>query len=172
MNKAIEFVAMLGIEDLYLLTDSAVDYFRRFGFQAVDRQAVPAELKVSAEFSEASCAGAVVMRRAVSAALAHTIRPARPEDVPVLIDLMEQLAITRSPSVQHRSGSEEEYRAAFAAIQADVRQSLVVIEADGQVAGTLTLVIVPTSRTAPPPGRSSKTSSSPPGSGAWAWREN
>lgn len=52
-----------GIDELYLLTTTAEEYFPRFGFTRTTRTAVPDELKSSAEFRGACPDTAVVMRR-------------------------------------------------------------------------------------------------------------
>jgi len=50
-----------GLAGVYLLTTTAADYFRRLGFEAVERSAVPREVQASVEFSSACPATAVVM---------------------------------------------------------------------------------------------------------------
>jgi amino-acid N-acetyltransferase len=50
-----------GLADLYLLTTTASDYFPRFGFAAVDRDAAPAGIRGSREFTTACPASAVFM---------------------------------------------------------------------------------------------------------------
>ncbi|MDQ6870943.1 MAG: arsenic resistance N-acetyltransferase ArsN2 [Gemmatimonadota bacterium] len=57
-----------GIEDLYLLTTTAEEYFPRFGFTRTTRSAVPAALTASAEFQGACPDTAVVMTRRVGPA--------------------------------------------------------------------------------------------------------
>jgi amino-acid N-acetyltransferase len=57
-----------GIDELYLLTTTAEDYFPRFGFTRTTRSAVPDAIKASAEFQGACPDTAVVMTRRVGAA--------------------------------------------------------------------------------------------------------
>ncbi len=52
-----------GIEDVFLLTTSAENYFPRFGFACVTREAVRDEVKESMEFQGACPASAIVMRK-------------------------------------------------------------------------------------------------------------
>jgi amino-acid N-acetyltransferase len=52
---------------VYLLTTTAGDYFPRFGFSAIPRDAVPADVALTAEFREACPASALVMVRPMSA---------------------------------------------------------------------------------------------------------
>ncbi len=67
-------------------------------------------------------------------------RPARREDVPLIVALLAD-----DPIAAAREGdpSDEAYLAAFQAIAADPRQELVVAEADGEVVGTMQLTFVP-----------------------------
>jgi len=64
IEQLLERIARAGIEDVYLLTTTAEDYFLRFGFTRASRTAVPAVLKSSAEFQGACPESAVVMARA------------------------------------------------------------------------------------------------------------
>lgn len=52
-----------GIDDVYLLTTTAENYFPRFGFTPTTRAAVPESVKASAEFRGACPDTAVVMTR-------------------------------------------------------------------------------------------------------------
>lgn len=50
-----------GVHDVYLLTTTAAGYFGRLGFAPLDREAVRAEVRQSAEFGDAACATAQAM---------------------------------------------------------------------------------------------------------------
>jgi amino-acid N-acetyltransferase len=50
-----------GVRDLYLLTQTAADFFPRFGFSMMDRASAPRVLGESAEFQSACPASAVMM---------------------------------------------------------------------------------------------------------------
>jgi amino-acid N-acetyltransferase len=52
-----------GLEAVYLLTTTAMEYFPRLGFAAVERATAPAEIRASPEFSSVCPSSAVVMRR-------------------------------------------------------------------------------------------------------------
>ena len=52
-----------GLRALYLLTMTAEHYFPRFGFHAVERAAVPAEIAATLEFRSACPASAVAMAK-------------------------------------------------------------------------------------------------------------
>jgi SAM-dependent methyltransferase len=51
-----------GLQDLYLLTTTAADYFRRFGFEVIERAEVPAAVQQSCEFASICPSTATVMR--------------------------------------------------------------------------------------------------------------
>ena len=55
--------AARGIEDLYLLTETAVDWFPRLGYEFTSRAAVPAALTSSPEFTSACPESAAVLRK-------------------------------------------------------------------------------------------------------------
>ena len=67
------------IQDIYLLTTTAEDWFPRFGFRPVDRDAVPPTVRMSVEFREACPASAAVMRTSLAgeSLLLHPERPMR-----------------------------------------------------------------------------------------------
>jgi N-acetylglutamate synthase-like GNAT family acetyltransferase len=56
-----------GINALYLLTTSAERYFPTFGFHPIAREAVPEDIRATAEFREACPASATVMCRECAA---------------------------------------------------------------------------------------------------------
>ena len=66
-----------------------------------------------------------------------TIRDAIAEDLPALVRLLGQL--NETPSL----APTERHVAAFAAVSADSRQRLLVIQHDGAVIGTAAMVVVP-----------------------------
>ena len=56
-----------GLNALYLLTMTAEHYFPRFGFERVERAAVPPEIAATLEFKSACPASAVAMARPLTA---------------------------------------------------------------------------------------------------------
>ena len=50
-----------GLQALYLLTNTAAEFFPRFGFIRVERTRAPNAIQASREFAETCCASAVVM---------------------------------------------------------------------------------------------------------------
>lgn len=63
VEQVMERAEEAGINELYLLTTTAENYFPRFGFTRTTRAAVPEELKSSAEFRGACPDTAIVMKR-------------------------------------------------------------------------------------------------------------
>jgi len=58
-----------GVDQLYLLTTTAEEYFPKFGFTRTTRTAVPEPVKASAEFRGACPETAIVMTRRIGAPL-------------------------------------------------------------------------------------------------------
>lgn len=56
-----------GVEQLFLLTETAESFFRRIGYEVIDRRYVPEEVKQSAEFRSLCPASAVCMTKSVLA---------------------------------------------------------------------------------------------------------
>lgn len=52
-----------GLSALYLLTETAPDYFERKGFAKITREEVPTEIQASSEFSHVCPASAIVMKK-------------------------------------------------------------------------------------------------------------
>jgi amino-acid N-acetyltransferase len=67
VTRTISEAEARGINALYLLTTSAERYFPTFGFHTVEREAVPEDIRATAEFREACPASATVMCRECSA---------------------------------------------------------------------------------------------------------
>lgn len=66
VGRAIALAEMRGVNALYLLTTTAESYFPTFGFAQVSRDAVPDDVKATAEFQGACPASATVMTRALT----------------------------------------------------------------------------------------------------------
>lgn len=56
----------LGLTNIYLLTETAPDYFGRMGYEKISREQVPASLKQSTEFSHVCPSTAILMKKAIS----------------------------------------------------------------------------------------------------------
>jgi amino-acid N-acetyltransferase len=68
VEQLLENAADTGVEEIYLLTTTAEQYFPRFGFTRTTRSAVPDSVKASVEFQGACPDTAVVMTRRIGAA--------------------------------------------------------------------------------------------------------
>jgi amino-acid N-acetyltransferase len=64
-----------GVRRVFLLTETAADFFPRFGFRPVARTAVPAAVQQSVEFSSACPASALVMVKELPRTPAETTFP-------------------------------------------------------------------------------------------------
>ncbi len=65
VERALDVARQQRIDDVYLLTTTAEQYFPRFGFACVSRDAVAAGVRSSIEFRAACPASAVVMRKSL-----------------------------------------------------------------------------------------------------------
>lgn len=68
VTRVISDAEARGTDALFLLTTTAERYFPSFGFREITRDAVPDDIKATAEFREACPASATVMMRPVAAA--------------------------------------------------------------------------------------------------------
>jgi ribosomal protein S18 acetylase RimI-like enzyme len=71
-----------------------------------------------------------------------TIRPARPDDLPAIVRLLADDHIGQSRE-RYEEPLPDAYRRAFAAIEADPHNEVVVMEDDGAIIGTLQLTVIP-----------------------------
>jgi len=62
-NAAIRLASEIRMPDLYLLTTTAEQFFPKFGFERIDRRAVPESVQQSVEFRSACPSTAIVMRK-------------------------------------------------------------------------------------------------------------
>lgn len=72
-----------------------------------------------------------------------TIRAATENDIPKILELYRQLTITTSPAELDSSIKLDDYKRVFAQIQAFTGYELLVAEEEGEVVGTIVLLIVP-----------------------------
>lgn len=72
-----------------------------------------------------------------------TVRKATKKDITRILELYRQLVITTSPTEQDHSINPNDYQRAFDQIQAFTGYNLLVAEEQGEVIGTLVLIIVP-----------------------------
>jgi len=62
VEAAVARARQVGVAAVFLLTETADEYFPRFGFQRIARDEVPAEVKQSVEFVSVCQVSATVMR--------------------------------------------------------------------------------------------------------------
>jgi amino-acid N-acetyltransferase len=62
-EAALRLAQQLQVPAVYLLTNTAPDFFPKFGFERIARADVPATVQQSVEFTSACCASAMVMRK-------------------------------------------------------------------------------------------------------------
>jgi GNAT superfamily N-acetyltransferase len=74
---------------------------------------------------------------------AATVRPAREDDIPRILELYNQLSIITSQVELSHVTSLEDYRRRFDEISAVPGHQLLVVEHKGQVMGSMVLLIVP-----------------------------
>lgn len=65
---SIELARRHGVRTVWLLTETAADFFPRFGFEQATREAVPVAVRQSVEFTTACPASAAVMRLSLRSA--------------------------------------------------------------------------------------------------------
>ncbi len=58
--------SLKGLTELYLLTETAADYFGRKAYQRITRDDVPVEVQQSSEFSHVCPQSAIVMKKLIS----------------------------------------------------------------------------------------------------------
>jgi len=71
------------------------------------------------------------------------VRPATEKDIDRILELYRQLALTTAPSEVSRSPSGGNYRQVYDEINAQSGHELLVVEHQGEVIGTMVLIIVP-----------------------------
>lgn len=57
--------AMSGVESMYLLTETAPDFFAKKGYEKINRENVPLPLQQSSEFSDVCPQTAIVMKKSL-----------------------------------------------------------------------------------------------------------
>jgi amino-acid N-acetyltransferase len=63
---ALDHARANGVQEVFLITDSAAAYFEKNGFQRVDRSEAPLEIAGTAQFSGLCPSSAVVMKRVIA----------------------------------------------------------------------------------------------------------
>ncbi len=68
VRDRLDWAERAGVEAVYLLTTTAMEYFPKLGFAPVERAAVPAEIRDSREFSSVCPDSAMVMHHGLARA--------------------------------------------------------------------------------------------------------
>ena len=71
------------------------------------------------------------------------VRLAEERDVPRIVELHRELTISNSEVEHSRNPTLADYQLVFAEIRSDPRQKLLVVEQQGEVVGTIVLLVVP-----------------------------
>ncbi|MVM37639.1 GNAT family N-acetyltransferase [Spirosoma sp. HMF3257] len=66
VERLLETAQAAGLDELYLLTTTAEPYFKRYDFQVVNRQDVPAAIQQTQQFSDLCPSSAIVMKRVLT----------------------------------------------------------------------------------------------------------
>lgn len=61
-RAALDLARQRGVTSVYLLTETAADFFPRFGFRPIDRSAAPQAVQQSVEFARACPSSALAMK--------------------------------------------------------------------------------------------------------------
>ena len=112
---------------LILLTTTAAEYFPRFGFRSVERQAVPEAVRASEEFRGACPDSATVML----ATLSPQVRLAQRADAPTIAEIYNAGIRARTATFETRERTSAEVEDWFV----DGRLPILVAEVNGKVAG-------------------------------------
>jgi phosphinothricin acetyltransferase len=91
-QAALDHAASLGVTDVFLLTETAADFFPRFGFAPVTRADVPPNVLQSVEFTTLCPDTALVMALHLPGRQSPTLqaRPAVPHDAPSIARIYNQ----------------------------------------------------------------------------------
>lgn len=65
-EAAIDLAGKEGVNNLFLLTETAEKFFSKFGFKRIDRNETPAEIQSTKEFSSICPSSAIVMKLTLS----------------------------------------------------------------------------------------------------------
>ena len=65
VDKLFQYAVELGLKEMYLLTETAEQYFQKKGFHTIERDNAPKAIKQTKEFSHLCPSSAVVMKKIV-----------------------------------------------------------------------------------------------------------
>jgi phosphinothricin acetyltransferase len=128
-QAALDYATVRGIRNVYLLTETAGEFFPRFGFTPTTREAVPPSVRQSVEFTTACPDTALVMSRPLRP---HRVdlqaRAATPRDAEAIARIYNQGIEERVATFETRLRTPQDVEAWFDGIH-----PVVVVEQDGEV---------------------------------------
>jgi amino-acid N-acetyltransferase len=66
LTRIEEIAIGLNLEGIYLLTETAADYFNKKGYEHIARMDIPEEVKASSEFSHVCPQSAIAMKKSIN----------------------------------------------------------------------------------------------------------
>jgi phosphinothricin acetyltransferase len=127
---ALELARRHGVTMVYLLTETASDYFQRFEFSPTARTAVDPAVQQSVEFTSACPASAEVLVAALTGTAGLRARPAMRSDAPAIAQIYNAGIEDRVATFETRLRSAEDVRAWF-----DDPHPIVVVEDGSTIVG-------------------------------------
>src|SRR5688500_14903195 len=132
VHRCLDNASHSGVRTVVLLTTTAEQYFPRFGFAVIGREAVRDAVRASAEFQGACPASAIVMRALLQPPQDRvTVRRAEPNDAPAAAAIYNAGIRARTATFETRERTAEE----LAARVTSDRHPVLVAERDGRVVG-------------------------------------
>lgn len=135
VNACIARAQTSGVLLLGLLTTTAADWFLRFGFSPIDRNALPEPLRASREWQQLCPASATCLQLTLHRI---EIRPAIEADLPAIVDIYNDVVLTSTASFEEQPRSLAGQHAWYAAIR-EQRLPVFVATVEGIVVGWASL---------------------------------
>jgi L-amino acid N-acyltransferase YncA len=126
-RAALDLARQHGVTNVYLLTETAADFFPRFGFHPVDRDTIPSAVRGSIEFTTLCPSSSLAMGLRLAGSGLQT-RAARPSDAEAIARIYNQGIEDRVATFETRLRTLEDIQAWF-----DGVHPVVVVEADDSV---------------------------------------
>jgi phosphinothricin acetyltransferase len=124
-RAALDLAHRRGVTTVYLLTETAGEFFVRFGFRPIDRSAVDPAVQQSIEFRSACPASAQAFVTTLATPAQLRTRPATPADAPRIAEIYNEGIVDRVATFETTLRSVEDVQAWF-----DGAHPIVVVEDD------------------------------------------
>jgi L-amino acid N-acyltransferase YncA len=85
LQQVLEYASSLGVQEMVLLTETAPNYFKKFGFQSMTQEKAPKAVQASVEFQGACADSAILMHRFLI-----QVRAAQPSDATRVTQIYNQ----------------------------------------------------------------------------------